>query len=321
MRQTIANYLAATLGIEPQFRDWSGVSALPHLLRAAYDFSQMALLNQTFLLLLKTGEDAFSPATLAKHLSWLAENTGFRGIFGALSLESFTRKRLIEHKIPFIVPGNQLYLPDLGIDLRERFRKQKARTDMLSAPAQAVLLARLLRKPPVKDWTATSLAGCLNTTKMSMSRAIDDLEAKGFIHILPQGRQKFIKFTAQGRALWEKALPALASPVYKRVYLEKIELSDLTLAGISALSKLSMITADARQVYAISRAGWERLRPSVTTVPIPEAPVELELWRYDPTLFSSNKTVDTLSLVLSFAGEKDERIEQALRRMLKEFQW
>jgi hypothetical protein len=47
----------------------------------------------------------------------------------------------------------------------------------------------------------------------------------------------------------------------------------------------------------------------------------LELWRYDPTLFSSNKTVDTLSLVLSFAGEKDERIEQALRQMLEEFQW
>jgi DNA-binding MarR family transcriptional regulator len=321
IRHAITNYLAATLGIEPQFRDWPGINALPHLLRAAYDFSQMTLLNQTFLLFLKTGEDALSPATIAKHLAWLAEKTGFRGVFGALSLESFARKRLIEHKIPFIVPGNQLYLPDLGIDLREHFRKQKAKTDVLSVPAQAVLLARLLRRPPVKDWTATSLAGCLNTTKMSMSRAIEDLEAKGLIQIWPRGRQKPIEFTAQGRTLWEKALPALASPVYKRVRLENEKLPGLILAGTSALSTLSMIGADARQVYAISRAGWERLRPTVTVVPVPEAPVELEIWRYDPALFSANRTVDPLSLVVSLADEKDERIEQALRQILEEFPW
>jgi hypothetical protein len=31
-------------------------------------------------------------------------------------LASYERKRLIEQNVPFIVPGNQLYLPDLGID-------------------------------------------------------------------------------------------------------------------------------------------------------------------------------------------------------------
>jgi DNA-binding MarR family transcriptional regulator len=281
----------------------------------------MTLLNQTFLLFLKTGEDALSPAVLAKHLSWLAEKTGLRGIFGAVSLESFARKRLIEHKIPFIVPGNQLYLPDLGIDLRERFRKQKVKTDMLSAPAQAVLLARLLQKPPVKAWTVTGLAEGLTTTKMSMSRAVDDLEAKGLIQILPQGRQKPIEFTAGGRDLWEKALPSLASPVYKRVRLEKTKLPGLAFAGMSALSSLSMMAPDARQVYAISRAGWDLLRPSVTVIPVPDAPIELEIWRYDPELFSEDKTVDPLSLFLSLADEKDERIEQAFERILEEFQW
>jgi DNA-binding MarR family transcriptional regulator len=297
------------------------MSALPHMLRTTYDFSQMTLLNQTFLLFLKTGDDALSPAVLEKHLSWLAEKTGLRGIFGAVSLESFTRKRLIEHKIPFIVPGNQLYLPDLGIDLRERFRRPKVKTDMLSAPAQAVLLARLLRKPPVKAWTVTGLAECLNATKMSMSRAIDDLEAKGLIHILPQGRRKPIEFTASGRGLWEKALPALASPVYKRFRLEKTKLPGLAFAGMSALSRLSMIASDARQIYAISRADWDLLRPSVTAIPVPDAPVELEIWRYDPKLFSEDKTVDPLSLFLSLADEKDERIEQAFEQILEEFQW
>ncbi len=30
----------------------------------------------------------------------------------------------IAQKVPFIVPGNQLYLPDLGLDLREYFRQR-----------------------------------------------------------------------------------------------------------------------------------------------------------------------------------------------------
>ena len=40
------------------------------------------------------------------------------------ALASYERKRLIEQKVPFMVPGNQLYLPDLGIDLREYFRQR-----------------------------------------------------------------------------------------------------------------------------------------------------------------------------------------------------
>jgi hypothetical protein len=90
---------------------------------------------------------------------------------------------------------------------------------------------------------------------------------------------------------------------------------------MSALSKLSMIVSDAHQTYAISRVDWNRLRSSVTTIPAPDAPIELEIWRYDPTLFRKNRTADPLSLFLSFANEKDERIEQALGQILEEFQW
>ena len=39
-------------------------------------------------------------------------------------MASYERKRLIEQKVPSIVPGNQLYLPDLGLDLREYFRRR-----------------------------------------------------------------------------------------------------------------------------------------------------------------------------------------------------
>ena len=44
-------------------------------------------------------------------------------------------KRLIEQKVPFLVPGNQRYLPDLGIDLREHFRKPTVAAHTALSPA------------------------------------------------------------------------------------------------------------------------------------------------------------------------------------------
>lgn len=44
------------------------------------------------------------------------ENHGHAGVYILQGLEAYNRKRLIQQKGPFIVPGNQLYLPDLGID-------------------------------------------------------------------------------------------------------------------------------------------------------------------------------------------------------------
>ena len=61
------------------------------------------------------------------------------------ALASYERRHLIAKKVPFIVPGNQLFLPELGIDLREYFRGRAPTADVHLSPAtQAVLIATLL---------------------------------------------------------------------------------------------------------------------------------------------------------------------------------
>ena len=49
--------------------------------------------------------------------------------------------------------------------------------------------------------------------------------------------------------------------------------------------------------------------------------VELELWDYDPGLFSNNGHVDLLSLYASLKEETDERVEQALEEVLRGEPW
>ena len=49
--------------------------------------------------------------------------------------------------------------------------------------------------------------------------------------------------------------------------------------------------------------------------------VELQIWGYDPKIFTDKKIVDVASLYASLKEENDERIEQALEEVLREKKW
>jgi DNA-binding MarR family transcriptional regulator len=221
------------------------------------------------------------------------------------------------------VPGNQLYLPDLGIDLREHFKKQRQPHTTLTPQAQFILLAYLLKRQVIDHWTASSLAVAFQTTKMTMGRAIEDLSTHDLIEIIPKGRIREVQFVDTGRMLWEKALPIMSSPVYKRLYFEKFHSSDTILSGLSALSEQTMLAEPNRKILAISHIAWNQKYRNHTrlTVPAAEARIEVELWRYDPRPCGVAGMVDPLSLYLSFREEQDERIEQAREQLLKGFAW
>ena len=45
--------------------------------------------------------------------------------------------------------------------------------------------------------------------------------------------------------------------------------------------------------------------------------MRLELWAYDPVLFSNKNTADSLSVALSFKDTNDERLEVAVEELIK----
>ncbi len=55
-------------------------------------------------------------------------------------ITAYNRKRRVEQKIPFVVPGNQMYLPVLGLEFREYFRKPRPHQSELRPSSQAVLI-------------------------------------------------------------------------------------------------------------------------------------------------------------------------------------
>lgn len=49
--------------------------------------------------------------------------------------------------------------------------------------------------------------------------------------------------------------------------------------------------------------------------------IQLELWKYDPFLFSETDVVDPVSLICSLMEEEDERVEMCLQECLEGIKW
>lgn len=322
----VLKYLAETLGLSMEFTSDSGVASLPYHLEEAYELKGCQLLGRDFIALFaKRGE--LTPASIEKHVDWCYKKTGKRAILVTDTLVGYNRKRLIERKVPFIVPGAQLYLPDLGLDLSENLKAGMRRVDKVAPASQVVVLAALLgRLNPVEDFTATSLAARFGYSKMTMTRAIDELRGLGLVEGLGEGRYGEFQFVMTGEALWKRVRPHLKSPVKKRIYLEDWEEHADYRAGETALSERSMLGHPQRMTWAVSSKQWKQLEKTPNLRIIPEvskaaARAEFEVWGYDPAVLADRDCVDPFSLALSLNNETDDRVQLSVDEMLKGLSW
>ncbi len=263
---------------------------------------------------------------MVKHANWLREKTGLRCFFIVESVTAYERKRLIENRIPFLAPGQQLYLPDLGLDLREQFRAPRRENLKISPTAQLVVLACLLHRIPQDGFTGAGLAERFGYTKMTMTRALDELRHLELVEC--EGERRFARhrFLITGRELWEKARPVLRSPVKKRVYVDEWFAGCDFKAGESALSDLTMLGFWQRATWAITSEEWKTIQKEPGLHMIPEvskdmAHAEFEIWHYDPRLLAEKPLVDRLSLALSLESINDDRVQIAIDELLGGVRW
>ena len=320
------NYLHETLGISTSEHGlWAGQDALPYFLRDAFDFQQFNILGQTVLLALERNPDKASIGDIRNRLDKLQSIAAQPVVYVTGALASYERKRLITQKVPFIVPGNQLYLPDLGLDLREHFRQRPSSADVpLSPSAQAMLITALLRPEWDTEWHPAKTAASLGYTPMTLSRAVRELVAAGLAQAHKAGRSQYLSMAYSARETWEQALPLLRNPVQRTVWTSAQARTEVPVrvAGLSALARFSMLTEPRLPVFAVSRTVWQALKVDIVEVPedMPGTS-EWQLWNYTPTLQPDSDTVDPLSLMLSLRDSTDERIQSALDALKEELPW
>jgi hypothetical protein len=241
------------------------------------------------------------------------------------ALQSYERRRLIQQKVPFIVPGNQLYLPELGIDLREYFRQRpRVREAQFSPSTQAILIRALLRAPWKPDWHPAVDAAALNYTTMTVSRAVRELTETNIAELRRERRERWLYLGDRPADLWERAKSFLRSPIKRIAWANPTPaLLQAPVAGLSALAQCTMLAEPPWPIHAISSQQWHSAtRAGVERLPEPlPGAYQWQIWTYDPALAMGRKAVDPLSLTLSLQGEGDERVQLALDELKEQFPW
>lgn len=322
----LAEYIEAILDIKIELNPLTKKRSLPLFLRKGYKLYTCNLYSQTILIAQAPINNDTTPAQFKKHLELLKQYTGFDTILVLSTIDSLLRKRLIAYKISFIVPGTQMYLPLLMIDLREYFSNAGKKAITLSRTAQLVVLYNMLKglEFPV---TPVSLATLLNYTKMTMSRVVDELENIEICRVEQRGKNRFVWIEPEGKELWEKVNQFMRSPVKKKVYIRFLQESiktELPQAGISALSERTLLSSGDIPVYATGKEYYTVLKEQKRIQIVEnsfDAQAQLEIWYYNPEILSRQNAVDDLSLFLSLREDTDERVQIALSELLEKFKW
>ena len=320
---SLQRYLESTLHEPARIVTPVRVPSLPSFLLRMYSLLEGRVAGRRCIFLATTDNTA-TPSDIAKHVALVRHAVDAVVVFVAPWLSAHNRSRLIGQGVPFVVPGTQLYIPDLAMDLRERFRTPKPRHAAgLSPTAQAVLFHRLLRL----DETATTpslLAEQLHYSAMSVGRAFDDLAGAGLAHTERHGRQRRIRFQTEGRSLFDAAQGLLRSPVRtERFILEVHAAPPLRHAGESALAELTDLSPPPLPAFAVAASDWRMVAQSCELVETDRdrASLIVETWTYDPAALSATHTVDPLSLYARFHDHRDERVSMAAERLLDQVPW
>lgn len=325
----LASYLEQITGAPPTMRDLpaSETRKVPLFLRSAYGFTEVTLLSRRLILASqREGQDSPTPAEYATHVGLLRKALGADVALALPMVPGYARNRLIKHGVPFMVPGHQMFLPFLAVDLREReARTSDASREILSAAAQATLLLQLLHHA-AQERQLKEVAAALGYSAMTITNVANELEAAELCEVVKLARTRQMLFLAKGRELWERALPRLRSPVRTRrwIRLPGTQRHPMLRAGTTALERYTAIAGDRLPAYAIwqneyrRRAGAKQL---IVCEVMDDAEAALECWSYDPARLAKGDAVDRLSLFLSLMDSHDERIQKELKAMLEGMKW
>lgn len=299
---------------------------IPHFLHDRYCLWRGELLDSPAIFIIPQSGSVGGVEDFLKHRDQMRRHLDTR-LFVLLleAVPAALRRRLVEKRVAFISPGTQFYVPEAFLDLRETYSSEPGPpSEQVSPTAQVVILAALL-KHDVDDASLTQLADRYQVAIMSMSRALDELEALELARPHRVGRQRRLSLRFDGGELWRAVEGRLQSPVRKSRYVTgQLPVSEAVLAGESALARYTMLTEPRIECRAVPAAAWKRMARHLGLEPAwayDERRIEVQTWAYDPQILSENEVADRLSLYLSARHDADERIAQAAEQLLEPFGW
>lgn len=326
--QDVIYYLENTIGLDARIERYNGdFKSLPVYIRETYTLYHCRLMHRTLMLAEPKSDQGFNIRQIGQQVGLIEKAFGVTVVLLSYTLTAIDRKRLIAKGINFIVPGKQLFLPSLLMDLRESFyTRYKSNKSTLLPSAQLILLFHILyhNRDKITRLSFKGLAEKLQYTQTAISKAIENLLSFGLCEVDDSKKEKMLSFQLSIHELWDKALPYMVTPVLKTVYVDQ-RLGQFELhCNLGALAEYANINFPRQEYYAIERNIYYGLHKQGALVNenSKEGAYCLEVWKYEPQILAKgNSYVDPLSLYLSLRDMKDERTQTALDEIINNYTW
>ena len=316
-------YLAEIFGISVKIENWDGKSKLPLYLRNKREYFVLSMGNMQSVLM-KNNSDNFNVSSFEKEMQEIEKYAEMSVILWLDVVSTYQRNALVKNGIPFIVPNSQIFVPELGMSLKEFCAGKREKVEKISAAAQFLLLYFIYQKKH-EEKSQTKIAEYLNMSAMNVSRAVQELQELGLVESRKEGTSKVIKSVATGKELYQLSSEYLQSPVQKKIYVSlKYFDMDLPFAGETALAKKSMLNYPKCTVFAMDKKLVKNIPQEAIVEPklmTDNDYIEIELWKYNPSVYISDEMVDIVSLVQSLKDVEDERVEMQIEEIMEEYEW
>jgi hypothetical protein len=329
--EKLKEYIHQILGKDLEIKELSKeyTNKLPFIFKNNFNFYVTHLHNHELILVQVNKEDAFNAAQLRQQVVAIQKVLDKSIIIVTEDITAINRKRLIDQRISFIVPGKQMFLAELLIDIQDFNKDKEFQKEFLLLPsAQLILLYQILHKDDsLSKYTFKELAEKFRYTQMGITKAIENLKRLAIVEVVGT-KEKNIIFENDVQKLWKSTEKYLINPVFKTVYVDEKPAIKMYCSNNTALEEYSDMNPSKLEYFAIEKTKFYELEKTNQLVNLnnENGNYALEVWKYNPELITKNITkknsVDPLSLYISLKdGFIDERTDMALDQIIEKYVW
>jgi hypothetical protein len=292
---------------------------LPLFIREGYEFLFGELYEHSIVFAKPKMIDDVTPRQLQKHVPIFESIIGYPVILVFNEMPYYLKDQLIKARMAFVVPGKQLFIPFMFMDLSEQSKIRAFRTDQFSPSAQCLLIYHLWVMS-LEGKNFQDIANLFSYTPRTIGRCAEEFERAGICNIVGS-KSKYLNFGMNKQETWNHALGFLRSPVKESNWLFKKpeDMENYRIAGVPALSRYSNMSSGLMDVYAMDAENFRAHKNSgmIEDTFYNVSNVRLQIWTYNPALLTKTDHVDPFSLYLTLNDDPDERVQMELETMLE----
>lgn len=316
------NYLREIFGTDIKTKYEKSYNAFPMYMMERYKFHfiKIPVEDKTYVLVKPIKRQNININQLKKQIKQIYSYSESIPVFVFENLRLSQRNTLIQNQIPFIQPDNQIYIPNVMINLSQKEIVAKEYAEEFSIAAQVTYIYLLLNN--IKETNAPRLATEIPYSKITLNRALSELVSRKLVYTTGNATRKMYKPIDRDE-MWKKGKEFLFNPVEKVFYATyKLPHNGFFISGETALARLGtslnvpntfFYAATSERIKKIDKKEFINKYDIVT-----DKYLVIEQFKYNPSFLSTSHYIDIISLYAQLKNSDDERIQIALEELLEE---